>query len=50
MGAGKNEGVYSVQQDTANETGGIQPAASGAAAWDQPQDRKAVLGNAGKRV
>ena len=43
----RNEGVSRIQQDPAVSYGGIQPAASGAAAWNQPQNSKAVLGNAG---
>ena len=46
----RNEGVSRVQQYPTISFGGIQPAASGAAAWNQPQDSKAVLGNAGRRV
>ena len=42
----RNEGVSCVQQDSTVSFGGVQPAASGAAAWNQPQDSKAVLGNA----
>ena len=40
--------TYLQEQDSAISFGGIQPAASGAAAWNQPQDSKAVLGNAGR--